>query len=65
MVEALISDWLEEYSTITEDELTSFAAQHQHNHEVAAALFAVFHNYTKYLEVYTYLNIILSNVCHT
>lgn len=51
MVEALISDWLEEYSTITEDELTSFAAQHQHNHEVAAALFAVFHNCTKYPEV--------------
>ncbi|XP_026478712.1 hyccin [Ctenocephalides felis] len=51
MVEALISDWLEEYSTITEDELTSFAAQHQHNHEVAAALFAVFHNCTKYPEL--------------
>lgn len=39
---ALISDWLSEYANLQEDDIKSFAAEHEHNHEIASALFSLF-----------------------
>lgn len=35
----LIMEWLNEYATLQESELKSFAAEHEHNHEIATAIF--------------------------
>ncbi|XP_034840234.1 hyccin [Maniola hyperantus] len=35
----LITEWLNEYAALRENELKSFAAEHEHNHEIATALF--------------------------
>ncbi|XP_026495085.2 hyccin [Vanessa tameamea] len=35
----LITEWLNEYSALRENELKSFAAEHEHNHEIATAIF--------------------------
>lgn len=35
----LISEWLNEYVALQENEIKSFAAEHEHNHEIATALF--------------------------
>lgn len=35
----LITEWLNEYATLQENELKSFAAEHEHNHEIATAIF--------------------------
>ncbi|XP_072944317.1 hyccin [Epargyreus clarus] len=35
----LILDWLAEYASLQENEVKSFAAEHEHNHEIATAIF--------------------------
>ncbi|XP_038215219.1 hyccin [Zerene cesonia] len=35
----LIKEWLNEYTTLQEHEIKSFAAEHEHNHEIATAIF--------------------------
>lgn len=40
----LINEWLSEYATLQENEIKSFAAEHEHNHEIATALFNLFYS---------------------
>lgn len=40
----LITEWLNEYATLQENEVKSFAAEHEHNHEIATAIFNLFYN---------------------
>lgn len=40
----LISEWLNEYASLQENEIKSFAAEHEHNHEIATAIFSLFYN---------------------
>lgn len=39
----LISEWLNEYAALQENEIKSFAAEHEHNHEIATAIFNLFY----------------------
>ncbi|XP_052757424.1 hyccin-like [Galleria mellonella] len=39
----LINEWLSEYAALQENEIKSFAAEHEHNHEIATALFNLFY----------------------
>ncbi|XP_045518932.1 hyccin isoform X1 [Pieris brassicae] len=40
----LIKEWLSEYSSLQEHEIKSFAAEHEHNHEIATAIFNLIYN---------------------
>ncbi|CAB3224534.1 unnamed protein product [Arctia plantaginis] len=40
----LIAEWLNEYASLQENEIKSFAAEHEHNHEIATAIFSLFYN---------------------
>jgi hypothetical protein len=40
----LINEWLTEYASLQENEIKSFAAEHEHNHEIATALFNLFYS---------------------
>ena len=40
----LISEWLSEYAALQENEIKSFAAEHEHNHEIATAIFNLFYS---------------------
>lgn len=51
MAEAIVQDWLTDYSQLEATELSSFAAQHENNHEVASALFSVLSERNKYPDV--------------
>ncbi|XP_053625681.1 hyccin isoform X2 [Plodia interpunctella] len=42
--EPLIKEWLSEYASLQENEIKSFAAEHEHNHEIATAIFNLFYN---------------------
>ncbi|CAG9585480.1 unnamed protein product [Danaus chrysippus] len=35
----LITEWFNEYAALRENEIKSFAAEHEHNHEIATAIF--------------------------
>lgn len=35
----LITEWFNEYAVLRENEIKSFAAEHEHNHEIATAIF--------------------------
>ncbi|CAG4981078.1 unnamed protein product [Parnassius apollo] len=35
----LITEWVNEYASLQENEIKSFAAEHEHNHEIATAVF--------------------------
>lgn len=35
----LITEWLNEYASLQDNEIKSFAAEHEHNHEIATAIF--------------------------
>lgn len=43
----LISEWLNEYAALQENEIQSFAAEHEHNHEIATAIFNLFYSETE------------------
>lgn len=40
----LITEWLNEYASLQENEIKSFAAEHEHNHEIATAIFNLFYS---------------------
>lgn len=48
MVDILLSDWLEEYNSLSESEIRSYAAEQEHNNEVVIALYTVFDEHVKY-----------------
>lgn len=39
----LITEWLNEYAALQENEIKSFAAEHEHNHEIATTIFNLFY----------------------
>lgn len=51
MAESIVNDWLSDYALLESSEIRSFAAQHEHNHEVASALFTVLNERLKYPDV--------------
>lgn len=40
----LVVEWLQEYASLQENEIKSFAAEHEHNHEIATAIFKLLYN---------------------
>lgn len=40
----LIGEWLNEYASLQENEIQSFAAEHEHNHEIATTIFNLFYS---------------------
>lgn len=40
----LITEWLNEYTALLDNEIKSFAAEHEHNHEIATAIFNLFYS---------------------
>lgn len=51
MVEILLMDWLEEFNSLSESEIRSYATEQEHNNEVVIALYTVFDEHVKYLHV--------------
>ncbi|XP_049867617.1 hyccin [Pectinophora gossypiella] len=43
-VKHLINEWLTEYASLQDHEIKSFAAEHEHNHEIATAIFNLLYN---------------------
>lgn len=39
MADILILDWMEEYDSLTESEIHTYAAEQEHNYEVMVALY--------------------------
>ncbi|KAJ6644356.1 Hyccin, partial [Pseudolycoriella hygida] len=48
MAESIVSDWLSDYASLQPFEIRSFASQHEHNHEIAHALFTILNERLKY-----------------
>ncbi|XP_063704836.1 hyccin [Culicoides brevitarsis] len=48
MAHEIVSDWLQEYSKLEKDELKSFAANHENDHELSSALFTILSERSKY-----------------
>ncbi|KAG7307594.1 hypothetical protein JYU34_007815 [Plutella xylostella] len=40
----VITEWLSEYSSLQPNEIKSFAAEHEHNHEIATAVFSLLYS---------------------
>lgn len=53
MAESIITDWIADFAALEPAELRTFAAEHEHNHEVAQALFTIIGERFKYPEVCT------------
>lgn len=51
MAESIVSDWLSDYASLEPFEIRSFASQHEHNHEIAHALFTILNERLKYPDV--------------
>lgn len=52
MVEALVVDWLQDYNQLNgDDELRTFAASHEFNHEVSVAVFTILSERVKYADL--------------
>jgi len=51
MAEAIVEDWLQEYNRLEKEELNTFAASHENNHEVSVAVFTILSERSKYPEV--------------
>lgn len=51
MAESIVSDWLSDYAALQAFEIRSFASQHEHNHEIAHALFTILNERLKYPDV--------------
>ncbi|XP_068629700.1 hyccin [Battus philenor] len=43
----LITEWLNEYASLQDNEIKSFAAEHEHNHEIATAIFNLLYSENK------------------
>lgn len=48
MAHEIVSDWLQEYSKLEKDELKSFAANSENDHELSSALFTILSERNKY-----------------
>lgn len=48
MAHEIVSDWLQEYAKLEKDELKSFAAQNENDHELSSALFTILSERNKY-----------------
>lgn len=53
MAEAIVSDWITEYENLLPEEVKSFIAQLESNHEIATALYTVLADKSKHAEVRT------------
>lgn len=51
MAESIVSDWLADYAALEKSEIRTFAAQHEHNHEISNALFSIINERLKYPDV--------------
>lgn len=51
MAESIVTDWLSDYASLQQFEIRSFASQHEHNHEIAHALFTILNERLKYPDV--------------
>lgn len=51
MAESIVSDWLADYAALEPTEIRTFAAQHEHNHEISSALFTIINERLKYPDV--------------
>lgn len=51
MAESIVTDWLSDYTSLQQFEIRSFASQHEHNHEIAHALFTILNERLKYPDV--------------
>ncbi|XP_055707815.1 hyccin isoform X2 [Phlebotomus papatasi] len=51
MAESLVTDWIADYSSLDASEIRTFAAQHEHNHEIASALFSILNERHKYTDL--------------
>lgn len=51
MAESIVTDWLADYATLEPSELRTFAAEHEHNHEISHALFTIINERLKYPDV--------------
>lgn len=51
MADSVVFDWVAEYARLTDDEIKSFAASHDSNHEVSVAVFSILAERTKYVEL--------------
>lgn len=41
MADILVLDWMEEFDSLTESEIHTYATEQEHNHEVMIALYVV------------------------
>ncbi|XP_059614273.1 hyccin isoform X2 [Phlebotomus argentipes] len=51
MAESLVADWIADYSSLDASEIRTFAAQHEHNHEISSALFSILNERHKYSDL--------------
>ncbi|XP_050092146.1 hyccin isoform X3 [Anopheles aquasalis] len=51
MAEAIIADWIADYSGLQESELRTFAAQHENDFEISKALYSILNERTKYKDL--------------
>uniref|UniRef100_A0A1B0CU24 Uncharacterized protein n=1 Tax=Lutzomyia longipalpis TaxID=7200 RepID=A0A1B0CU24_LUTLO len=52
MAESLVTDWIADYTSLEDpSEIRTFAAQHEHNHEIASALFTILNERHKYSDL--------------
>lgn len=51
MAEAIISDWISDYSALQESELRTFAAQHENDFEISKALYTILNERAKYKDL--------------
>lgn len=51
MAESIVTDWLSDYAALESSEVRTFAAEHEHNHEIAHALFTILNERLKYPDV--------------
>lgn len=51
MAEAIVSDWIAEFNSLEPEELKTFSALHNENHELSTAIQTIFNDRTKHSEV--------------
>lgn len=51
MAESIVTDWLADYAALEHSEIRTFAAQHEHNHEISSALFTIINERLRYPDV--------------
>ncbi|XP_052895286.1 hyccin isoform X1 [Anopheles moucheti] len=51
MAEAIIADWISDYSSLQESELRTFAAQHENDFEISKALYTILNERMKYKDL--------------